>query len=295
LTQEDTIPAIVGAVAQALATTPRGDDEDRRLVRALVSVDAPTGDRVWLSAERGGRDISLRDAVEAIEQGGWSLEHDGFAPWCAALRPEFVGAFDVDPVEVWERCLPHYRGFLHAWTDQHTARAHYKRWPRERQSAFEHEYMLYADNNRSFAERHGVAADAGLQEAAAWLRSKRRYVFRWTIVVRDEPAERPAWLRRVEPALHEQAVALRTLLPSTPWDTTVAGMLDDAIGGPPSTEVWADMLRRLEYGESRIRVLGLVHRLRRFLESIDRQPGSKLANACARLSSQLDDAIRWCW
>lgn len=128
-TSEATIPSVVGAVARVLAHSLRGDDEDRRLVRALVSVDGPRGDRVWLTAERAGQAMMLRDGVTAIAAaGGDRLERDGLAPWCDSLRFDFSGSFDIDPSEVWARCLPHYHGFLHAWTDEHAARGSYKIW-----------------------------------------------------------------------------------------------------------------------------------------------------------------------
>lgn len=296
-TQEDSIPAVVGAVAALLARTPRGDDEDRRLVRGVVSVDAPSPDRIWLTAERQGREVRLRDVVATIERRGWSIEHDGLAPWCDALRPEFVRAFEVDPVEFWERCLPPYHGSLHAWTDQHMVRASYKTWPRECQAEFEHEYLLYAENNRSFAERHGHAPDVELQAAAAWLRGKRRYVFRWTIVIRDEPLERPAWLRTIEPTLHADAQVLRSSLPQTPWDTELVQMLDDAVAATQvsTRSPFSEILYRLEYGEGRIQVLRLVHRLRDFVERIGGHDAPELVRARDGLSAHLDDAIRWYW
>jgi len=297
-TQEDTIPAVVGAVATLLACTPRGDDEDRRLVRGLVAVDAPYADRVWLTAQRQGREVRLREVVASIERSGWSIERDGLAPWCDAMRPDFVGAFDLDTVEFWERCLPPYHGFLHAWTDEHTARAHYKTWPRERQAAFEHEYLLYAENDRSFAARHGGEPDAELQAAATWLRSQRRYVLRWTIVLRDEPLERPDWLRTLEPTLHEHAQVLRASLPQTPWDAGLVQMLDDAIvplSTPTEPRPWREVLQRLEYSEGRIRVLELLHRLRNVVDCIGGRDEPELARARRVLSAHLDDALRWYW
>ena len=54
------------ASARMVAAHPHGDDEDRRLVRGLVSVDGPSRDRVRVTAERGGRPCTLRVALVSV-------------------------------------------------------------------------------------------------------------------------------------------------------------------------------------------------------------------------------------
>lgn len=173
---------LLAAVGEALLRHPSGDDEDRALVRGSVSLDADQRDRVRLS---------LPQPPEGLRSALRNAPASGERSWSALLRPtavDWTRAFDVDWAEMHARCLPHYEGFLHAWTDAATVRSRLLHWPEARRQEFAHEYLLYAANDARFAASHGGTPDAALQEAARWLRSRRRHLLRWQVEREEAPA-----------------------------------------------------------------------------------------------------------
>lgn len=277
LTCAESIGFVIGALVRALAEHPNGDDEDRFLVRGLISVDGPVRDRVWIDVERDGRASSLR---------AFAAQERDPARWCDELVYDYVDAFDVDAAEFVARCLPHYHGFLHSWTDEHAARAHYKTWPRRRQAAFYNEYLLYAANDA----RHPPHDDA-LREAAAWLLDRRRYVFRWTMTTLAGPVPRPAIAD--ERALFDAYAALDAAIrASSPW---LAPRLDEfarALEAPASTLL--DVLARLGCDGGRVRLAGCHETLSALVSELGAiDPSAE--PALQALKQALAEIGRWSW
>ncbi|MEZ6184234.1 MAG: hypothetical protein R3F62_04385 [Planctomycetota bacterium] len=287
LTRPQTIPAVLGLLAQRLAEAPRGDEEDRFLVRARLSVTGPLADRVWVTATRGGEPVDLRAwAVEHRE----GLERDGLAPFCAGLEPELEGSFPVDPGEFYARCVPHYDGFLHAWTSMESVRAHYRGWSLERQVRFHHEFVHYAENDRAVGE-----PEPGLQAAAAWLLPQRRYILQWKLALRERPEPRPAWTRRVEEPLLAAVEALRVRaaeVPSQAWEVPFLGeFLDAPYRTYPGENPTEEVLHRLGCDEGRLLRLRLIH-------AAYELPGGivgPLAAEHGRVTQLAREALGWCW
>lgn len=286
LTWPKTVLAVLGQLARRLAEAPRGDDEDRFLVRARLSVAGPSPDRVWIAATRAGEPVDLRAwAVERRE----ALERDGLAPFCVRLEPEIAGSFPVDPAEFYARCVPHYDGFAHAWTREERVRASYLAWSPEERARFHHEYIRYAENGRCGAHA------CGLQRAAAWLLPRRRYILQWRLALREHPVPRPAWTRRVEEPLLAAIQALRDRAEQAaqPWEVPVLEALLKAPYARRADEdsPFEEVLRRLGCDEGRIRRLRLIHAA----HDLPRAPCGPLAAEHERVARLAREALSWCW
>ena len=295
----ETVGWAFGALARQLALHPNGDDEDRFLVRALISLEGPRSDRVWADAERQGSPTSLRSLVTDLRLGGYDFERQGLAAWCSALRHDYAHAFEITPAEFYERCLPHYHGFLHAWTDEDYVRKHFKRWEPWRQARFQHEFLLYAANDASFAASTNGPVDDGLQEAAAWLVTHRRCLFRWTFIACDVPEAVPAWLNDFEGPLIEDLEALRVAVGATPevqWLLPRIEEIPRSLFNPPAARSpLQETLYRLgagDRGKRRAHVFEIFHE---FVRPLSGPLASPAGPALASLRLRLDEVARLGW
>jgi hypothetical protein len=294
LTQPRWFVHVVSALARSFGGVTEPDDEDRRLVHALVAVKAPRGDRVWLRFQRGSTALSYPEALRWLRAQGPTSEREGLARWCAAVEIDFEHAFDLAPAEFHARCLPHYRGFLHAWTDEHTARRHYMTWPQRRQAEFAHEYLLYAANDARHAAQHGTAADEGLQHAAAWLLSRRRFIVQWTLTLRDEADARAPLPREADFSADLQElidVASRDEV----WAVNVLTGLHGSLYAPPPTPSELErLLQRLDCDEGRLQTLRFWETASS-LEQVSFTAGSDADALRPRALGRCAAAQRWAW
>ncbi len=293
LTQPHSFVHVASTLARSFGAAASIDDEDRRLVHARVSVDAPRGDRVWLRFRKGTTMLSLAEALQWLQAQGADVPREGLSKWCSALELDLEHAFELAPREFHARCLPHYRGFLHAWTDEHTARDHYLTWPPGRQAEFAHEYLLYAANDVSAASRLGGGVDEGLQRAAEWLQSHRRFIVQWTLVLSEDA---------LQPSLPSQAAycaALEELIDAAPreegWAVHLLSRIRDSLYAPATalTEL-EQLLQRLGCDEGRLQSLHFWENARA-LEQVSFNPGAEAERLKERALRWCELARRWGW
>lgn len=286
LTQAHWFVHVASLLVRSFGAAADIDDEDRRLVNALVAVNAPRGDRVSLRFRRGETVLSFAEALRWLRTQEADVSREGLARWCSAIELDHERSFDLVPAEFHARCLPHYQGFLHAWTDQHHARRNYPTWPLRRQAEFAHEYLLYAANDARSAQQHGGAADDGLQRAAAWLVSRRRFIVQWTLVLSDEPLPKPA-----APSEEQFLTALQQLIAlesrDEAWASRFLKEVNDSLYAPAATFSELErLLQRLDCDQGRLRSLRFWENARA-LERVTFDAGSE----AERLQQ---DALRWC-
>lgn len=153
--------------------------------------------------------------------------------------------------------------------------------------------LLYADNGRA----HEVP-ETGLHQAAAWLRSQRRYILQWKLQLREHPAPRPAWTRGVEAPLLRAVQALRDRAceASLPWELPLLDALLNGRSPAPATQgPTEEVLRRLGCDEGRIQRLRLIHAAYELPSSMGGPAHDPVAEDRERVARLAREALSCCW
>lgn len=286
LTDPVQLPLVIGAVARSLG---EGDDEDRLLVRTLLSLDDPRRDRVFVDGAQGGHPRPLRALLRTLHERGYDVHQQGLAPWSRGLRAHVTDAFGVSPAEFVQRCMPHYHGCPNAWTDEHLAREHFASWDRPTQVRFMNEFLLYAD-------ALGRLEASPLGDAAAWLMARRKYVMRWTFVWGDVPLPREYAPEDVEAALVEALTAALDGVRRAAPGGGMAAVLEETLSRlyAPDATVFplVELLDRAQCDVRWRRPILVWHTLDALVASA--APGND-EPPWTELRRTIDDAARWLW
>lgn len=147
-------------------------------------------------------DVSLDQFDSGKVEIGFFVDHELIpaAEWLAQkprqslgffLHPQFqcpiadvMHSFCIDPHDVMENVLPHYRGYPGAWTDNIYLKNIFQKLSFDEQNSYARELWLWFENNVQFDLKHGKAPAKEDLSSLAVLTKYRKYEMRYVLVER---------------------------------------------------------------------------------------------------------------
>ncbi|MBS2027376.1 MAG: hypothetical protein JST54_05670 [Deltaproteobacteria bacterium] len=187
---------VLGALARRPESAALDDETDRARVHLRLTLDAPQPDRVHVDALQRNVRRSFREVLAELRKTGWRFEADGLSPWVAAIHGSTSAGFeDLDAAEMFARCIVHYDGIPHAMPHHEWVKREFRSWNHESQANFAHLFIDWYDRDW-YRDLPGIPA------ALVWLESKRRFLKRWTVELRDKPEPPSDDARHFEPRVY---------------------------------------------------------------------------------------------